>query len=142
MTFTIISSPKIIRTNQGLNRSKIVKGDTTLIKLRVGGDTTGATVRFTGRLRDTPFKDIVIQKASSTPSQILIEPTGLTLFSDITIQLASSDTSVLEPLTWIEYDIEISDEVSYGGTTSPVTISPATFTVVSGQFIVIDQVTI
>jgi hypothetical protein len=143
MSFNVIKAPVVIATGKGLSRSKIVKGDTALIQMRVGGDTTGATVKFSGRLRDDIFKTVVIQKVSTTPAQILVEPTGLTLFSDITIQIASADTSVLDPNTVIEYDIQISDDVSYGGTAGVgVTISPATFTLYAGYFTVIDQVTI
>lgn len=143
MTFNVISKPVIIATNTALNKSKVVKGDTVLVKLRVGGDTTGATVKFTGRLRDDPFKSVVIQKSSAVSSQILVEQTGLTLFSDITLQIAKNDTSVLDPLTVIEYDFEISDDVSYGGTSGvEVTISPASFTLAQGSFVLIDQITI
>jgi len=143
MTFNVIKSPVITATGKGLNRSKIIKGDTTLIQMRIGGDSTGAVIKFTGRLRDDPFKSVVIEKSSATSSQIYIEATGLTLFSDVTIQLASSDTSVLDPNTVIEYDIQIQDDVSYGGVDGDeVTISPATFTLITGVFTVIDQVTI
>jgi len=140
--FTLIKKP-VIRNNAGLNRSTIVKADTVLVDIRVGGDLTTATIKFTGRLRDDPLKTVVIQKSSNTASEILIEPTGGTLFSDVVLHLASSDTSVLDPDTWIEYDIQIEDAIFYGGTTgTDVTINPATMTVDLGQFKVIDQITV
>lgn len=139
--FNLIKKP-VIRNKAGLNRSTIVKADTVLIDIRVGGDLTTANIKFTGRLRDDPLKTVVIQKSSDSASEILIEPTGGILFSDVVLHLASSDTAALDPDTWIEYDIQIEDAISYGGTSgSDVTISPATTTVDIGQFKVIDQIT-
>ena len=145
--FTLIQRPKIIQpgnlSGRSLANAKIVKADTVLIKVRVGGDTTGATVNFTGRLFTDPLKSVVIQKSSATASEIQVDVVSPGLYSDITIHLASSDTASLDPNTQIEYDFQLTDDISYGGSSgAEVTISGATSTLEIGRFSIIDQITI
>lgn len=137
--FVLIQNPRIVSSGKPLYNAEITKGDTVIAKFRVGGNTTGATIKVTGRLRDDSFKTTVFSNSSATPSEVLIEQTNGAYFSDVTLHIASANTAGVTPGTWVEYDIEIQGDVSYG--TSPITISPATFTIGKGQFKVVDQVT-
>lgn len=145
--FSFIKRPYIGQpgnlTGRALNNSRLVKGDTILVKARIGGDTTGAVVSLTGRLLDDSLKTVIFQKTSATPSEVQIDVVCPGLFSDVTVHVSSADTAALDPDTRIEYDFQIVDDVSYGGSSGgDITIANATSTLEIGQFTVIDQVTI
>lgn len=137
----LLTHPKL-NDGRGLHLSKIVRGDTLIVKFRVSGDLTGAVIKFAARLRDIPLQPVVIQRSSSTTDQILIEQVTGALYADVTLHIPGTSTSVLDVGSVLEYDIELVQTVSYGGTSSPVTLPNVNQTINRGYFTLIDQVSI
>lgn len=143
----LFQAPRL-STGTGFNRAKVVKGDSLFIKFRVSGDLSAASLRFAARIKSDPMRTVVISKSSSVNSEIYIDQVMGQLYADCTLHISSADTSpldVLEPQGLVlEYDIELTDTVDYGGTSDPgiVQISNSVQTLQQGTFTLLDQVII
>lgn len=138
----LLQIPKL-SDGRTLNNAKIIKGDTLIIKFRVSGDLSAATVKFGAIVQSDPLRTPVISKVSTSDDQILIEPINGGLLSECTLHIPSSDTGVFESGTVMEYEIELTSSFSYGGSTGDdITVSNAKTTISQGTFKIVPQVII